>query len=261
VGTIYVREVVRRWSVLLQDISPQFTRHAESEAIDWLNDAQRAIFKYLPAACSQFLTVRLKPGTLQAIENLQVSDVKFEDGTSPALPMVGSQLLDVLCNMGTAGTTPGKAVRALVDGRDLLDTLYPNWHAETGAEPVNYLYDPKTPRHFHVWPGVPAGRVWVRLSMVAEPLLIAGDPGDFAADGADTTTISVHDEHIDDLVNYMTARALMKNAQGNRATGMEPNAYIALFTGSINAKSQALMNFNPNLKHLPFASAPLGAAS
>jgi hypothetical protein len=168
--------------------------------------------------------------------------------------------------MGATGTTPGKPIRPITDGRELLDTINPNWHTDAGTEISNYLFDPRMPRHFHVTPGAHATTpVWVRVAYVAAPLLIpnTGTPGAelYATSGASTTAISVHDEHVDDLVNYTCARLLMKNAQYSASTGMSAEAYGGLFTGSINAKAVAIMGYNPNLKHLPFAPSPMGAAS
>lgn len=265
-GTIKVKEVVRRISALMQDNNQQFARMPESEIVDFLNDAQRAIYKFLPAACSRIDAIRLVPGTLQSIESIPAAYCKPGDGSTPAVPVIGSLLLDVVCNMGTAGTTPGKAIRQITEGRELLDALNPNWHTEADTVVTNFMFDPRTPRHFYVTPGAHAStQVWARVAYVAEPLLIpnTGTVGSelYADSGNSSTTISVHDEHVDDLVNYCCARLLMKNAQYSASTGMSVESYASQFTGSINAKATAIMGYNPNLTRLPFAPAPMGAAS
>lgn len=265
-GTIRVKEVVRMVSTLLQDNNPQFARMPEREIIDFLNDAQRAIFKYLPAACSRIDAIKLVPGTLQSIESIPAANCKPGDGSTPAVPVIGSMLLDVMCNMGSDGLTAGNAIRAITDGRDVLDSVDPTWHTQRATVVQNYLFDPRTPRHFHVSPGAHATTaVWVRASYIAQPLTItntaAAGSEAYADSGSSTVTIGVHDEHVDDLVNYVCARLLMKNAQYGAATGMTVEAFASMFTGAINAKSMALMNYNPNLKHLPFAPSPIGAAT
>lgn len=265
-GTIKVKEVIRRISALLQDNNPQFSRMSETEIVDFLNDAQAAIYKFLPSACSRIDAIKLVPGTLQSIENIAAANCKPGDASVPTAPIIGSLLLDVICNMGSAGTVPGKSVRAMTEGRELLDAFNLNWHSEAGTDVVNFLFDPRMPRHFHVTPGAPAATaVWVRVAYIAMPLLIpnTGTPGAelYASAGGSSATISVHDEHVDDLVNYTCARLLMKNAQYSAATGMSADAYGALFVGSINAKAVSIMGYNPNLKHLPFAPSPMGAAS
>lgn len=265
-GTIKVKEVVRRISVLMQDSSPQFARMKETEIIDNLMDAQSAICEFLPSACSRIDSIRLLPGTLQSLELIPAVRCLPSDGSTPTAPIVGSLLLDVLCNTGNAGTTPGKAVRRMTDGRSLMDSFDPDWHNKAATVIDHFIFDPRMPRHFHVTPGVHASTpVWVRLAYVALPLAIpnTGTPGSelYAAAGASTTTISVHDEHVSDLVNYVCARLLMKNAQYSAATGMSAEAFTALFTASLNAKATAIMGYNPNLKRLPFSPNPMGAAS
>ena len=67
------------------------------------------------------------------------------------------------------------------------------------------------------------------------------------------------DEYIDDLVNYIVARANMKPvewADGNKAA-----YFTSLFTGSLNAKVVAVTGNNPNLTRLPFAPEPVGRAN
>lgn len=262
-GTITVREVLRQASVLLQDSDPQFTRHIETELVDWLNDAQRAIYKFLPAACSRIDAIKLVPGTLQSISAIPAASCKPGDGSVLDQPVIGAVLLDVICNMGSDGLTQGRSIRPITDGRETLDALNRDWQKERGSVLKSFLYDPRTPRYFHVTPGVAdMTDVWVRLAYVAMPLPIAntGTPAVpvYHTAGADTTKISVHDEHSDDLVNYICARALMKNAQ--YASSTNAAGFAAMFTGSINAKAQAIMGYNPNLKHLPFAPSPIGAA-
>jgi len=265
-GTIKVKEVLRRVSGLMQDTKPQFARMREREMVDFLNDAQSAICTYLPSSCSRIDALRLVPGTLQSIENIPAASCKPGDGSVPAAPVIGTMLLDLPCNMGSTGTVPGRAIRSNTEGRELLDSITPNWHIDAGTEVRSFLFDPRMPRHFHVVPGVHATTpVWVRAAYIAMPLAIpnTGTPGAelYADAGSSTVTISVHDEHVDDLVNYVCARLLMKNAQYSLSTGMSAETFAALFTGSINAKAQAILGNNPNLKHLPFAPTPAGAAS
>jgi hypothetical protein len=167
--------------------------------------------------------------------------------------------------MGSAGTAPGKSIRAMTEGRELLDAFNPNWHTEADTVIANFLFDPRMPRHFHVMPGAHASTpVWVRMAYVAAPLLIPNTgtvgAGLYAESGSNTTTISVHDEHIDDLVNYTCARAYMKDDEFS-ANSSAAEKFAALFTGSINAKAVAIMGYNPMLTRLPFAPSPMGAAS
>lgn len=250
--TVLVKDVLSRASTLLLDSAPQFHRHKQPEMLDWLNDAQVAIAKFLPSACSRIDAIKLKPGTKQSIASIDAADCKPGDGSTPAAPVIGTQLLSLVRNMGAAGTTPGRAIR--VQPRDALDTQDPDWHTKTGTVVRGFIADPATPHDFYVTPGVPASpAVWVEASYTAQPLRIP------AADySASTATITIADEFIDDLVNYIVARANMKPVEWVDAA--KAVAFASMFTSSLNAKVEALTGHNPNLKFLPFAPAPIGAA-
>lgn len=263
-GTILVREALRRVSTLLQDIIPQFVKYPEQQAVDALNDAHLAVAKFLPSACSRIDAVKLKPGTLQSIETILAADCKPGDGSTPSASVYGVQVIGLRNNMGADGLTPGKVIR-MVSMKDL-DSEDGDWHLATRAktEVRVYMFDPMTPMYFEVSPPVHAStQVWVRMAYNAQPVRIpnSGTPGSelYLADGSSTATIQIRDEFIDDLVNYVVARANMKEAEwadGNKA------AYFAnMFLGSLNAKVTVLTGTNPNLKRLPFAPEPVGAAS
>lgn len=262
-GTILVKDAMWRISGLLQDVSPQFTRWPELELVNWLNDAHLAITKFLPAASSRVDAIKLKPGTRQSIETILAADCKPGDGSSPSAAIIGTQVLDVIRNMGVDGLSAGNSIR-LVE-REVLDSQKPGWHGITGTAVSQFMFDPRMPRYFYVTPGVPASpAVWAELAYTAQPIPIpnTGTPGSelYLVSGSNTTKISVADEHIDDLVNYVCARAYMKNAQfaGN---DNKAGQFVAQFTSSLNAKVVALTGNNPNLQRLPLAPEPLAQAS
>lgn len=258
-STVLVKEVLWRAAALLQDTAPQFQRQPEHELVDWLNDAQVAITKFLPAACSRIDAVKLKAGTLQSIEAIAAVDCKPGDGSTPAVPVYGTQVLDVLCNMGADGLTPGKAIR--LTERKVLDSQSPMWHTLTGSAVSSWMFDPRNPRYILVTPGV-VGTQWVRMSFTAQPIKIAntGSAGSelYLYSGTNTTTISIADEHVDDLTDYIVARANMREtewADTNKAT-----AFAQKFLSSLNAKVAAITGNNPNLQQLPLAESPIGRA-
>jgi hypothetical protein len=259
-ATITVREALWRVGTVLQDLAPQFTRHPEAEQVNWLNDAQLAIFKFMPSAGARRDVIKLKPGTRQSIEAIAAADCKPGDGSTPTAPILGMQLLDIVRNMGADGLTPGKSIRVVQ--REILDSQTRNWHQITGPSVDQFTYDPATPRYFYVTPGV-VGNVWVEAAYTAQPARITAPvtPGTeiYRYEGANATLLSVADEFIDDVVNYVVARAYMKNAQF-AGDGGKANTFVSLFTGSINAKVAALTGHSPNLKFLPFAPEPVGAA-
>lgn len=260
-STVLVKDLLWRVAVLLQDTTPQFQRQPERELVDWLNDAQVAITKFLPAACSRVDAIKLVPGTRQSIEAIPALSCKPGDGSTPAAPIYGTQLLDIICNMGANGTAPGRSIRAV--DRRILDTQTPTWHTISAAIVSSFSYDPRTPRYFFVTPAVPVTPdVWIMAAFTAQPLKVAntGAPGSelYLVGGASTATISIADEHVDDLVSYVVARAHMKEVEwADKAVAA---AHTAMFTSSLNAKVSALTGNNPNLTRLPMAIEPLGAA-
>lgn len=244
-STTLVKDLLGQVSTQLHDVSPQFTRWTERELVGWLNDAQRAIAKYLPSSCSRVDVVRLKPGTKQSVERIAQSDIIPGDGSS-ATAVTGIALIDVRRNMGASGSTPGSVLR-IVD-REILDSIYPEWHTKTGT-PTQYVFAPATPKVFYVSPGV-SGSLWVELAFIAVPTTLS-PTGGYGMDGSSTVTITVADTYTDDLINYVLARAYMKDAEF-AANSQLAASHTALFTSSINAQAAALTGVNPNLQSLPF---------
>lgn len=257
-GTLYVKDAIYRSSVLLQDVAPQFSRWPEKELVNWLNDGQRAIAKYLPMSCSRIDAVKLTPGTRQTIISIAPASIKSSDGSVPASNVVGIQLFDITRNMGSDGLTPGKSIRLV--SREVLDSQRSDWHTISSAAGVveQFVFDPRTPKHFYVSPGVRSsgGDVWVEASWLANPVDVpntgtSGSPA-YAYDGASTTAISIDDKYIDDLVNYMVARAYQKDAEFSANINNAIN-YSNLFLQSLNAQVAAATGVNPNLQTLPLS--------
>lgn len=254
-STILVRDLIGRVSDLLTDTAPQFTRWSEPVLLGWLNEAQLVIAKYLPHTCSRVDAVRLAPGTRQSIATIAAAGLIPGDGGA-AVATNGNMLQDVIRNMGADGRTPGRVVR-IVD-RDVLDASDPSWHVAKAQPAVRqYTFDPRTPKTFYVTPPVPTDvAVWVEVSYMADPAMI---PAGSAQPGS-TARLSIDDKNADDALNYVMARAQMKDAEveGNAALA---STYVQLFTSSINAQATALLGVNPNLKALPLTPSIPAAAS
>ena len=90
------------------------------------------------------------------------------------------------------------------------------------------------------------------LPLLADPVLIPhATEGTYGWEGSSTVSISIDDKYVDDLMNYIMARAFMKDAEWAANPAMAQN-YTSLFVGSINAQVTALTGVNPNLQSLPF---------
>lgn len=255
-ASILVRDVLLRVSTLLLDATPQFERWTERELVNWLNDAQRAIAKYIPQACSRVDAIRLRPGTRQSIAEIASSDVIPGDG-SAAIVVRGNAVQDVIRNMGANGATPGRVIKRI--DRESLDAGNPDWHtAKQSAVIREYAFDPRTPTVFFVSPPAAVG-TWVEISYMANPSEIANPGNAYGKDGGSSVTISIDDKYTDDIVNYVMARAHMKDAEFSGNAGLA-SSFINIFTSSINAQAVALTGVNPNLESLPLAPSPLASA-
>lgn len=130
--TIKAGRIFDRAVLLLHDSTN--IRWTESELLEWLNEAQREI-------------VLLKPDAYSLTEAVQTAV-----GTKQALPAAGTMLLEVIRNMGVAGSTPGQVVR--LSPRRVLDDQIPGWHSATGsAVTQHWTYEPEVnPRAFYIYP-------------------------------------------------------------------------------------------------------------
>ena len=248
-STLLVRDVLARVSILLQDTVPQFQRWPEAELVNWLNDAQDAIAKYLPAECSLTGAFKLGAGTRQLIEAIPIANFKPANGIAPTGITYGNRFLAPLRNMGADGLTAGRAIR-MVD-RDILDSQDPDWHTRSGDRVASVMFDEMTPRVFWISPAAPGK--WIDIAFMAQPTRIpdGGDPGSpvYASDGSNTTTISVSDQNLEELIDYTVARANMKDT--NYADASKVSFHTQRFLGSINARVQVATGVNPNLRLLP----------
>lgn len=260
-GTTLVKDALHRVSVLLHDVEPQFVRSPEIELIQFLNDAQRAVCKILPLTTARTDVIRLKAGTRQDLAKVVAADIKPGDG-SVARDMTGIMLIDLVRNMGLDGMSPGRAVR-IVDKQDL-DASDPIWHTHVDPVARGVMFNPQTPLTFFVTPGVPSTRTWMELTWAVSPTEIpsGGQPGSeiYKYGGNNTTTVSIDDLYLDDLVNYMVARELMKDSKVGQYLA-RAQMFASAFLSSLNARAQVLTGNNPNLKTLPFAPDVAGAAS
>ncbi len=259
-ATELVKDVLWRASVLLQDSVPQFSMWPERDMVGWFNDAQMAIHKYLPLATSRIDTMRLQPGTRQTIEAIPAARLLPGNGSAPPAQTLGTQFLEAHRNMGVDGLSPGRVIRLVA--RKVKDSQSPFWHTTNGPAISEVIYDPVTPRQFWVVPGAPVDTpVWIDIGYTAQPTKIPEPSGTgtlYGKDGASALLIGVNDEHIDDLTDYIVARANMTDVEW--ANGEKAIAFAGRFVGSLNAKVAAVTGNNPNLTRLPFAPEPVGRA-
>lgn len=244
-SSILVRDFLGRISTALLDLSPQFERWSESELVGAINDGQRAIAKYLPHSCAQVATIKLVPGSRQSIELIPSSRI-----VPPAQDLYGTMLLSINCNKGELGTEEGASVKQI--SVETLDATDPLWRSRSGSFIKQYTYDPRTPKHFNVYPAAGAS-THVEISLLANPTqIVISSPGEYATGGSGASRLSIDDTYSDDLMHYVLARANMKEAEFSGNANLAAS-YTSLFINSINAQALAMTGQNPNLQTLPFS--------
>ena len=222
-GTLTGANLISRIQDTLQDTTG--VRWTEAELLRYINDAQREVVNFKPAAAADHSNVQLATGTEQSI------------------PDVAMCLIKVVRNMSaTGGSATGKKAIRLVD-EDILNSIEPNWHDPTvtgdaahGSVIKHYIYDPDDPRRFYVYPGVKSG-----LNAYVE-LVTARNPTDLSAT---SSTIYIDDIYGNALVDYVLFRCYMKDSEfaGN---AQRASQHYQLFLNSVSSGISSKNLINPN---------------
>jgi len=205
-GTVTAQTILNKAAVQLTDLAN--VRWTRTELLSWLNDGMRQIVLMQPSGSSTTVSVKLTAGTRQSI------------------PSDGWLLLQIYRNMGTTGTTAGRAIRIV--SREVLDGFNPGWHTEIPkAEVKNYIYDVQDQLAFYVYPPN-TGTQYIELNYSAQPTNLTSE----------SQTIPIFDIFQSALVDYIMFRACSKDAE--YAPGLQlAQAYLATFTASVQGKTQS----------------------
>lgn len=241
-ATILAADVISRASLILVDTTK--VRWSEEELANWLSDGQRAAAVINPSVGATNAAVALSAGT-----------------TRQTLPANGVMLFSVVRNMGANGATPGSAVR--VASREAMDAYSADWHSEANAAGriQHFLYDPRDPKTYYVYPKAPATPWHVELSYSAVPAAIplVGTSPNKTLVAPNATTISIGDEYASALVDYLLYRAYSKDAE--HAANLElAAAHYAAYESAVKTPAQQGQGANPNLEATPFNPSAPGAA-
>lgn len=213
---IPVQEIVDRVTDLLldKDRADDEARWTDAEILRWINDSRAAILTRRPAACARVSVVSLAPGTYQT------------------LPGDGTQLLDIIRNMGSNGQTPGRAIRRT--DRQAIDDLEPDWHAAPPSAQISqYTYDDRTPTVYFVTPPAVEG-TRIQISYAAIPAAVTALSGSF----------DVGLEYMDAVVNYVCYRAKSKDSE--YANAAEAAAFYGAFNDALGVTQQGQTANSPN---------------
>lgn len=218
--TIAAQSIIRRVVETMQDNTS--VRWPIAELVRYLNDGQREVVLYRPDSMVTNATVALTTGAKQA------------------LPANGSKLIDVIRN--TSGTK--RSVRMTI--RNILDTQSPNWYNLTGVtEILHYMYDPRDPKVFYVYPPAASSGASVEIVYSAYPTDIT-EPADGAVYTAVTGNISLPDIYGNVLADYILYRAYTKDSEyaGN---AQRAQAHYAAFQGALTTEMAGTTGVAPKV--------------
>jgi hypothetical protein len=134
-GTILASAIIDTVEEILDDTEND--RWSEASLLGYLNTIQGSI-------------VGFKPNT-----NVENEAVICIAGTKQSIPTAGIQLINIVRNMGTDGTVPGRSV--VKGDLEQFNVIERDWHSETAAVATElFFFDDQDPRHFYVYPPQPA---------------------------------------------------------------------------------------------------------
>jgi len=216
--SIAAQALIRRVVETLQDTTS--IRWPVAELVRYLNDGQREIIVHRPDAMVTNASLTLTAGTKQS------------------LPANGAKLIDVVRN--SAGTK--RAIRMCA--REILDAQSPGWHNLSGVtEIVHFMFDPRDPKVFYVYPPAQSAGASVDLVYSALPTDIA-EPAAGTDYSAVSGAISVPDIYSNALQDYVLYRAYTKDSQyaGNEARAQ---ARYAAFANALGIEIKATVAVAP----------------
>lgn len=191
------------------DLIDDGTRFPDAELLAHLNDGQVLIAMLVPSA---------NPITTQ---------VSLVAGPKQALPAGSLKLAEVSANVtgSTRGTVPQLLSFATLSG------ILPNWQAETAAATVQIVaYNPVDPLVFWTFPPQPAGTAQkLELMCAALPTVVA----------ATANNITLPDQYVPALVDYLVYRACNKDSESPAAATMSAAA-LAGFARKLGVTTAAV---------------------
>ena len=156
--------------------------------LDFINVAQLSIAQKYPTATVKEDDVKLSPGAVQRC---------------PDDAMAFNKLI---CNMGSDGTTVGKAI--LPCDEFALSSFNPSWMTEeSGAEIFNYMPSQEDPTQYKVYPPASDTQdVYVKLEYRTVPAKCLNF----------SDTLSIADEFLPELVEMVAKMALSSETEAKR---------------------------------------------
>lgn len=205
--TTTVQSILKSAQTALSDLTG--TTWPATELATYLSDGQRALVVVRPDAGA--VTASFVPAA----------------GARQTLPAAATSLIDIPRN--TAGTK--KVIRKV--NQTMLDLFNPDWQSMTGVtEIIHFSYDAREPNVFMVYPPAASSGASVELIYSALPADVATPGG--AAYSTATGNIGVADQWAEALLNYVLARAYMKD--GETANAQLSQTYMGTYAALIGVQ-------------------------
>lgn len=204
---------------IAQDLTdPSYRIWSKENLTEYLNSAVLLISEFRPDTTSDIINLTLVPGTKQL------------------LPEEARRLLDIVRNMGSDGSTPGKPIWSIDE--PTLNTFRPKWHSEAGKTVVkNFVYDERTPSVFYTYPPVHA------TTTVIVEAKVQKNP-DKVVD-VDNDPIPLNDAYVTAIKQWMLYRAYSKETDSMDSRTLAKEHYQA-FADIMGIKVQVLRDYTPS---------------
>lgn len=171
--------------------------------ISGLNYDRKTLVRYANLGIIQIIT--LKP------EAYAITDViPLVTGAAQSLPTGAIKLIDIVCNMGDDGETPGDAISPL--NKEQMDLILPGWisyDSGTTDTHVSYvIFDDRNPKVFYVFPPQPdPPSEYVKAILSMPPTFLTDTSSIFPFD----------DSYAPAMVDYIVHRALAEEPNKDAA--------------------------------------------
>lgn len=207
-GLTVVQTILLLAGQQLQDLTAQ--TWPPSKLIPYINLGVNEIATLKPESYPITLVMPLVAGATQTLDDNAI------------------ELLDMICNMGTDGNTPGNAITVL--DRESMDFLYPDWQTATAGSVVQfYMKDERNPKYFYTFPPMAATTPMPHVKLIQSeiPDAISTPLDDFPLDAS----------YVPATVDYIIFRAL---AESTTIPGAMEKAktFMAKFYQDIGIKTQ-----------------------
>lgn len=186
-------------ALLLQDTTN--IRWSSDEMVKWINAGCKELVLLKPNSLTANISVKLSSGTKQTLSSTAGNYVPQPAAIAPI------QLLEVVRNMGTTGleTAAGNAITGI--DRKVLDITLPGWHssANAGTTVKHFMFDPKDPKTFYVYPPMSDATRYVEVILSRAPSAITAI--------GETLDSGIDEIYENALVDYVLYRAYSKDSE------------------------------------------------